>query len=60
MLVAYGQDLFGSRVTPSGTFDILSDAFNKTQLLLTILGLGIGILVARPMVARKRLGFRWY
>lgn len=28
---------------PSGTFDILSDSFNKAQLVLTILGLSVGI-----------------
>jgi hypothetical protein len=60
MIISTGLDLFGSRATPSGTFDILSDHFNKTQLLLTILGLGIGIAVARPAVTRKVLKARWY
>ena len=60
MIISTGLDLFGSRATPSGTFDILSDHFNKTQLLLTILGLGIGIAVARPAVTRKTLKARWY
>ena len=32
---------------PSGTFDILSDSFNKAQLVLTILGLSVGIAVVK-------------
>jgi hypothetical protein len=60
IIVSHGLDLFGSRTTPSGTFDILSDYFNKTQLLLTILVLSIGISVARPAVNGKTLKTRWY
>ena len=26
------------RVSPSGTFDVLSESFNKTQLVFTVLG----------------------
>lgn len=60
ILIGYGLDLFGSRTTPSGTFDILSDAFNKPQLLLTILGLLVGLAFAKPAVDRKILRARWY
>ena len=60
LVLAHGLDLFGTRVNPSGTFDILSDAFNKVQLVLTIAGLGVGILVAKPAVQRKMLRARWY
>ncbi|KAF8748749.1 hypothetical protein RHS01_10584 [Rhizoctonia solani] len=38
-VLAYGLDLFHTRVTPSGTFDLLGAGFNKLQLLLTIVGL---------------------
>ncbi|KAJ9104572.1 hypothetical protein QFC21_002070 [Naganishia friedmannii] len=60
LLFSYGLDLFGSRITPSGTFDILSDAFNKPQLLLTIAGLTAGIIFAKPAVERKLLTSRWF
>ncbi|WVW78933.1 hypothetical protein I302_100896 [Kwoniella bestiolae CBS 10118] len=61
VLFAYGLDLFLTRgITPSGTFDILSDTFNKAQLLLTLGALSIGILVAGPAVKRKELKNKWY
>ncbi|WVQ68755.1 uncharacterized protein L199_006964 [Kwoniella botswanensis] len=61
LLFAYGLDLFLTRgITPSGTFDILSDTFNKAQLLLTLGALTIGILVAGPAVKRKELKNKWY
>ena len=61
LLFAYGLDLFLTRgLTPSGTFDILSDSFNKVQLLLTLAGLSIGIMVARPAVQRKALRAKWF
>ncbi|KAJ6617050.1 hypothetical protein B0H10DRAFT_1349440 [Mycena sp. CBHHK59/15] len=60
LVFAYGLDLFLTRVAPSNTFDILSKNFNKAQLVLTVFGLGMGIVVAKPMVRRKRLRERWY
>ncbi|WWC58978.1 uncharacterized protein I303_101524 [Kwoniella dejecticola CBS 10117] len=61
LLFAYGLDLFLTRgITPSGTFDILSDNFNKAQLLLTLGALSVGILVAGPAVKRKELKNKWY
>lgn len=61
LLFAYGLDLFMTRgLNPSGSFDILSDNFNKAQLLLTLAGLSVGIFVAKPAVTRKKLNARWY
>ncbi|KAJ7065423.1 hypothetical protein C8F01DRAFT_1125582, partial [Mycena amicta] len=60
LVFAYGLDLFFTRVAPSSTFDILSESFNKVQLVLTVFGLGLGIVITRPMVKRKRLRERWY
>ncbi|CAE6440300.1 unnamed protein product [Rhizoctonia solani] len=59
-VLAYGLDLFHTRVTPSGTFDLLGAGFNKLQLLLTIVGLSVAIVVVRPLVARKQLHAVWY
>jgi hypothetical protein len=61
LVFAHGLDLFLTRgVTPSGTFDILSDDFNKAQLLLTLAALSVGIAIAKPAVGRKLLKMKWY
>ncbi|KAJ7777155.1 hypothetical protein B0H16DRAFT_1879286 [Mycena metata] len=60
LVFAYGLDLFLTRVAPSNTFDILNKSFNKVQLVLTVCGLALGIVIAKPMVRRKRLRERWY
>ncbi|EIW68579.1 hypothetical protein TREMEDRAFT_69081 [Tremella mesenterica DSM 1558] len=60
LIFAHGLDLFGSRISPGGTFDMLSDNFNKPQLLLTLAALSVGIMVARPAVRRKMERMRWY
>jgi len=57
---AYGLDLFCTRVAPSGTFDVLNETFNKAQLVFTICGLAVAIVVTRPMVRQKRLREKWY
>ncbi|GBE86822.1 hypothetical protein SCP_1000640 [Sparassis crispa] len=60
LVFAYGLDLFFTRVAPSSTFDVLSENFNKAQLVFTVGGLALAIIVAKPMVSRKRLRERWY
>ncbi|KAH8102954.1 hypothetical protein BXZ70DRAFT_889895 [Cristinia sonorae] len=61
LIFTYGPlDLFSTRSSPSGTFDVLSEDFNKVQLVLTVLGLLGAILVSRPMVGRKKVKERWY
>lgn len=60
LVLAVGTDLFHTRVAPSGTFDVLSENFNKVQLVLTVVGLAVAIAVTRPMVRRKKLRERWY
>ena len=59
-MFAYGLDLFFTRVAPSKTFDVLSESFNKAQLVVTVAGLALAIAVVKPIVARKRLRERWY
>jgi ER membrane protein complex subunit 1 len=60
LVFAYGLDMFGTRVSPSKTFDVLSESFNKVQLIFTVAGLAIAIVITRPMVMRKKLRERWY
>lgn len=50
LIFAYGGDIFGTRVAPSQTFDILGKGFSKVQLLATILALGVGVSILAPMV----------
>ncbi|KAI9029669.1 hypothetical protein CLU79DRAFT_735346 [Phycomyces nitens] len=59
LVFAYGLDTFYTRSSPSKQFDVLSEDFSKSQLLLTIVGLIVGILVAGPMVRRKRTNGLW-
>ncbi|KAF7729983.1 hypothetical protein EC973_003396 [Apophysomyces ossiformis] len=59
LVFAYGLDTFFSKSSPSRQFDVLSEEFSKSQLLLTIAGLIGGILVAGPMVRRKRINALW-
>lgn len=60
IVLSYGIDLFLTRVAPSKTFDILSENFNKVQLVLTVGALVAGIMVTRPIVRRKIRRQRWY
>ena len=57
---AYGLDMFLTRVAPSNTFDVLSENFNKPQLVFTVSGLLLAILITRPMVHRKKLKEKQY
>ena len=60
LIFAYGLDLFSTRVAPSHTFDVLSENFNKMQLVMTIVALSAAIMITKPMVRRKRLREQWY
>lgn len=59
IVLAFGGDLFGTRVAPSMAFDILGKGFGKVQLVLTVVGLAIGTAFVAPMVRRKQINSRW-
>ncbi|KAG5949842.1 hypothetical protein E4U53_005713 [Claviceps sorghi] len=59
LLLAYGIDVFGTRLTPSGLFDILGKGFNKVSLVGTVLALSGGVLFLAPVVRRKQIDRRW-
>ncbi|OAR00324.1 hypothetical protein LLEC1_04867 [Akanthomyces lecanii] len=59
LLVAYGIDVYGTRVVPSGLFDILGKGFNKLTLVATVLALTGGVLFLAPMVRRSQINRRW-
>ena len=53
LVFAYGAlDLFGTRVSPIGAFDLLGKGFSRGQLILTVVGLGIGTGALAPMVSQ--------
>ncbi|KAK3186753.1 hypothetical protein K4F52_004499 [Lecanicillium sp. MT-2017a] len=59
LLVAYGIDVYGTRVSPSGLFDILGKGFNKVTLLSTVFALMAGVMFVAPMVRRRQINRRW-
>jgi len=59
LVVVWGLDVWGSRVTPSAAFDVLGAGFNKVALLATVVGLAIGVGAVAPFVRRKQIDLRW-
>lgn len=59
LVVAVGHDVFGTRVAPSGVFDVLGKGFSKTQLLLTVMALAVSVAALAPMVSRAWFPFSW-
>ena len=59
LVFAFGHDIFGSQVVPSGAFDVLGKGFNRIQLLLTIVALFVGVAVVRPIIRKKTVDGRW-
>ncbi|KAG4303937.1 hypothetical protein PORY_002681 [Pneumocystis oryctolagi] len=59
IILAYGHDIFLTYITPSNSFDILNSDFSKTQLLLTVFILVVGLLLLKSMVKTKLLKKRW-
>jgi ER membrane protein complex subunit 1 len=59
LVFAYGGDVFGTRVTPSGEFDVLGEGFAKGNMVGTVIGLLVLVLGVAPVVARKVNGVRW-
>jgi hypothetical protein len=52
LVFAYGLDIFGTRVAPSFAFDILGKGFNKISMLITVVGLFVGVIFVAPLVSR--------
>ncbi|KAI8141918.1 hypothetical protein BJV82DRAFT_670011 [Fennellomyces sp. T-0311] len=59
VVFAYGLDTFFTQSSPSRQFDVLSEDFSKSQLIMTIVGLVVAIAIAGPMVRRKRVNALW-
>lgn len=51
LVLAFGIDVFGTRVAPSFVFDILGKGFNKVSLIATVAALTGGVMVLGPIVS---------
>ncbi|CAI4037551.1 hypothetical protein SMKI_03G0240 [Saccharomyces mikatae IFO 1815] len=54
-----GHDVFCTRITPSGQFDLMSPAFEKGKLLITVFVLLVITYFIRPSVSNKTLKSQW-
>jgi len=52
LIFGYGLDVFGTRLSPSFSFDILGKDFNKFQMLATVAALAVATFVVAPLVSR--------
>ncbi|KAL9084376.1 MAG: hypothetical protein Q9165_008090 [Trypethelium subeluteriae] len=59
LVFAFGGDVFGTRISPSGPFDVLGKDFGKLQMLATVAALGVGVFVVAPLVKRKQINTQW-
>jgi ER membrane protein complex subunit 1 len=51
LVFGWGGDVFGTRVAPSGAFDVLGKEFSKVQLVVTVFALSLGVGILGPMVS---------
>ncbi len=55
LVFAFGDvDLFFTKVSPIGAFDLLGKGFSKLQLVLTVVALAVGTTVVAPLVSLKQ------
>lgn len=59
LVFAYGLDIFGTRLSPSFSFDVLGKDFNKFQMLATVAALAVATFVVAPLVSLSRSA-SWY
>jgi hypothetical protein len=59
LVFAFGHDIFGTKVSASGVFDLLDKSFSKIQLLLTVAALAVGVVGLQPLVRKKQVDSRW-
>lgn len=59
LVLAVGLDLFGARVAPSKTYDMLDPNFNYLLLALVLAGMAAAVTVANRLAAKKRLKEQW-
>jgi len=59
LIFSFGLDLFFIRITPSGTFDLLSPDFSYLFLMGTVTLTALAQLIASYMSKKKQLQLDW-
>ncbi|GAB6018573.1 hypothetical protein CHUAL_000265 [Chamberlinius hualienensis] len=59
LVLAYGLDLFYTRVTPSRTFDVLKDDFDHWIIVMALTGLLVASYITKKFAAKKALKQAW-
>jgi len=59
LMLAYGLDLFYTRLTPSGTFDVLKDDFDYLLISLVLVGLVIASFALKRFSRYQNLKQAW-
>jgi ER membrane protein complex subunit 1 len=59
VLVAWGLDLFCTRVAPSGTYDQLAAEFNYVALIATVVGVLLATLLTSKWATKRELQIKW-
>lgn len=58
LIIAFGDvDIFGTRLSPIGAFDMLGKGFSKFQLMATVAALAVGTGILAPLVISPRRSF---
>lgn len=58
-VVGYGLDIFGTKVAPSGLFDVLTPSFGRSKLLYTLLGMTGLLMYLKPLVGKRKTNNLW-
>ncbi|CAI2347305.1 unnamed protein product [Caenorhabditis sp. 36 PRJEB53466] len=59
LVLAFGTDLFFTRLVPSGTFDILKDDFDHILISTVLTGLVFGSYVTKQLARSNALASQW-
>ncbi|GMR36343.1 hypothetical protein PMAYCL1PPCAC_06538, partial [Pristionchus mayeri] len=59
LMLAYGLDMFYTRLTPSGTFDILKDDYDTGLITLVLVALFVGSYACKRIVKRNSIKAAW-
>lgn len=59
LVVAWGLDVFATRVAPSFAFDVLGGEFNKVTMSATVVVLAAAAFAVAPVIQRKMTNAMW-
>ncbi len=59
LIAAYGLDVFITRRSPSNNFDVLSDAFNKPFLVITMATIFIAVIYTSKKIKDSNFKKAW-